>query len=184
MRGLLNDSGSSSEPGVSCGRLCSSETCLVRVVERRRFPFEAFDDGSAWLVEAALASCWLPFCAASFLGPRPRPPREPRERLRVFAPSVPSTPFFAADDLAAAMAPPSVPEDCSGEFCSLVKFHSLLKHSETRIVATLKVARRFDIPMNTSPGSTNARQRNATSTQENAVCILRPTAYRIMRAAE
>ena len=38
--------------------------------------------------------------------------------------------------------------------------------------------------MNTSPGSTNARQRNATSIQENAVCVRRPTAYRIMRAAE
>ena len=38
--------------------------------------------------------------------------------------------------------------------------------------------------MNTSPGSTNARQRNATSIQENAVCVQRPTAYRIMRAAE
>ena len=38
--------------------------------------------------------------------------------------------------------------------------------------------------MNTLPGSTNARQRNATSIQKNAVCARRPTTYRTMRAAE
>ena len=156
----------------------------MRVVERRRFPFEAFDDCSARLAGTALASCWLPFCAASFLGPRPRPPREPRERLRFFEPSVPSASFFAAEDLAAAIAPPSVPEDSSGKFCSLVKFHSLLKHSETHIEAPKgRTAFRYSNEHIARQHQRAPAQCNI-HTKERGMRSKTTTTYRTMRAAE